>query len=68
MLGKLKRTIKEHCPECESKTLEVRIIEEIKFVEGDKSEYKQSELLFCKQCGYEQEYKDKKKRKPVKEL
>lgn len=65
MLGKLRKILHESCPDCENKVMELRVIESVKFQAGDETIYEEEDVLHCGRCGFETEYIDKKKRKPV---
>lgn len=65
MQGKKRKTIRESCPDCGNKVLELRVVESIKSQIGDETIYDENEFLYCNRCEYETVYRDKKKRKPV---
>lgn len=60
MLGKLKRTLKDKCPECK-KVLQLREKQEDTFIKGFPVTTA-SEYIYCPSCGYEEEIKQKKRR------
>jgi len=63
-LGRLRKTLKDRCPECDH-TLELRVVEEIVFILGDETTFKEEEYLNCPRCGFEIPYQNKKKKKFV---
>lgn len=67
MNGKLKRTLKERCPEC-GKVLQLRTIEHPVIVNGMEA-YEEEEFISCsnKNCYFEKEVPKKRKRRNKKE-
>ena len=68
MLGKLKRSLKERCPEC-GRVLQIRVMENQGFLEGEPIVTLQ-EYICCsnRSCDYERSVpRQKKHRKQIKE-
>lgn len=63
MLGRIKHTLKERCPEC-GKVLQVRVLEEQGVREGISMSF-EKEYICCSNpnCDYERDVEQKRKRK-----
>lgn len=63
MIGKLKRSLKERCPEC-GKVLEIRVTD-IKVIENGNPVHISEEHINCsnKNCDYEREVEQKRRRR-----
>ena len=60
-LGRLKKTLSKHCPECNT-ILQLRIREEDILIKGEILKTPEG-YEYCHRCGYEQEIESKIKRK-----
>lgn len=68
MIGRLKRSIKEHCPECKS-ILQIRV-REIKEIRNGVYVFVSEEYISCsnKNCEYEREMEQKRIRRQEDDL
>jgi ssDNA-binding Zn-finger/Zn-ribbon topoisomerase 1 len=68
MIGKLKHSLKERCPEC-GKVLQIRVIDIKSMVEGIEFTT-QKEYIACsnKNCDYERDVEQKRRRRQEEDL
>lgn len=61
-LGRLKRSLKQRCPDC-NHVLQIRIRENVQMVRGEDILEETDYIVCSAECGYESEIKEQKKRK-----